>query len=113
MNIKRGDVFLVNFNPARGSEQVGYRPAVVIQNNVGNRHGSTTIIASITTSVNKIYPFMVNLRIGEGGLDKESAVNLAQILTIDKERLENKLGCLSDERMDEVDKAIKLSLGLY
>ena len=112
MNIKRGDVFLVNFNPARGSEQAGYRPAVVIQNNVGNRHGSTTIIAALTTSVNKIYPFMVHLSIGEGGLDKESAVNLAQILTIDKARLENKLGCLSVERMDEVDKAIKLSLGL-
>ncbi|MDR9757040.1 MAG: type II toxin-antitoxin system PemK/MazF family toxin [Thermoanaerobacterales bacterium] len=46
MNIKRGDVFLVNFNPARGSEQAGYRPAVVIQNNVGNRHGSTTLTYS-------------------------------------------------------------------
>lgn len=112
MNIKRGDVFLVNFNPARGSEQAGCRPSVVIQNNVGNSHGSTTIIAAITTTVNKIYPFMVRLSIGEGGLDKESAVNLAQILTIDKTRLVNKLGCLSDERMDEVDKAIKLSLDL-
>jgi mRNA interferase MazF len=55
---------------------------------------------------------MVRLSIGESGLDKESAVNLAQILTIDKTRLVNKLGCLSDERMDEVDKAIKLSLDL-
>lgn len=112
MNVKRGDVFLVNFNPVRGSEQAGYRPAVVIQNNVGNRHGSTTIIAAITTSVNKIYPFMVRLSIGEGGLDQESAVNLAQILIIDGTRLENKLGCLSDEKMAEVDKAIRLSLGL-
>jgi mRNA interferase MazF len=112
MQIKRGDVFLVNFNPARGSEQAGYRPAVVIQNNVGNRHGSTTIIAAITTSVNKTYPFMVRLSIGEGGLNKESAVNLAQILTIDKARLENKLGCLSEERMDEVNKALKVSLDL-
>jgi len=91
MSIKRGDLFLVNFNPGRGSEQTGYRPAVVIQNNVGNRHGSTTVIAAIatiTTSINKIYPFMAHLHKGEGGLDKEGAVNLAHILTIDKARLE-------------------------
>mgnify|MGYP001021857807 CR=1 FL=1 len=115
MTIKRGDLFLVNFNPGRGSEQAGYRPAVVIQNNVGNRHGSTTIIAAIaaiTTSINKIYPFMVRLHKGEVGLDQESAVNLAQILTLDKDRLDKKLGYLSDERMTEVDKAIRLSLGL-
>lgn len=112
MDIKRGDIFLVNFNPSRGSEQAGYRPAVVIQNNIGNKYSSATIVAAITAAVDKIYPFMVRLSAGEGGLEKESAVNLAQILTIDKVRLERKLGTLSSERVSEVDAAIKLSLGL-
>lgn len=112
MDIRRGDIYLVNFNPSRGSEQAGYRPAVIIQNNIGNKYSSTTIVAAITTAVDKTYPFMVRLSVGEGGLEKESAVNLAQILTIDKARLERKLGSLSSEKMSEVDAAIKLSLGI-
>jgi mRNA interferase MazF len=113
MKVERGDVFLVNFNPGRGSEQAGHRPALVIQNNVGNQIGSTTIVAAITTTIKKAYPFMVRLEAGEGGLDRESVVNLAQILTIDKdERLNRKLGSLSQEKMVQVNNAIKISLAL-
>ena len=113
MNVERGDIFLVNFNPKRGTEQEGYRPALVIQNNVGNEMGSTTIVAAITTNIKKTYPFMVRLEAGEGGLDRESMVNLAQILTIDKdERLTHKLGALSEQKMTHVDNAIKISLAL-
>ncbi|MCS5697329.1 type II toxin-antitoxin system PemK/MazF family toxin [Desulfofundulus thermocisternus] len=112
MEIKRGDVFLVDFNPARGSEQAGFRPAVVVQNNVGNRYSPTVIVAAITTAVSKVYPFLVRLKAGEGGLEKESAVNTAQVLTIDKSRLVKKLGGLPKEKMSEVDRALKISLGL-
>ncbi|MCL6477843.1 MAG: type II toxin-antitoxin system PemK/MazF family toxin [Peptococcaceae bacterium] len=110
--IKRGDVFLVDFNPARGSEQAGMRPALIIQNDTGNKYGATTIVAAITTAIQKNYPFLVRLNIGEGGLEKECAVNLAQILTIDKGRLIRKLGNLSGEKMQAVDRAIRISLGL-
>lgn len=112
MEIRRGDVFLVDFNPARGSEQAGFRPALVIQNNVGNKYSPTTIVAAITTSIQKDFPFVVKLEAGEGGLEKRSAVNTAQILTIDKSRLAKKLGTLSPGRMLQVDKALKISLGL-
>lgn len=112
MEIKRGDVVLVDFNPARGSEQTGIRPALVVQNDVGNKHSPTTIVVAITTTRRK-YPFTVNLEEGEGGLGKASTVNASQILTVDKSRFLKKLGTLSPERMKEVDKALKISLGLY
>lgn len=111
MEIKRGDVFLVDFNPARGSEQAGLRPAVVIQNNVGNKYSPTVIVAVISTSAHEGYPFLVPLSAEEGGLKKDSVVNAAQILTIDKSRLIKKLGNLS-EKMDKINKAIKISLSL-
>lgn len=110
--VRRGDVFMVDFNPARGNEQAGFRPAVVIQNDTGNRYSLTTIVATVTTMMHKIYPFLVHLDEGEEGLEKESVVNLAQILTVDKSRLVKKLGSLSAEKMERVDQAIKVSLDL-
>ena len=108
---KRGEVWLINWNPARGSEQAGRRPALVIQNDIGNEKAPTTIIAAISSSV-KIYPMNVEINPPEGGLDHPSIIKTSQILTISKDRLEKRLGRLSKDRLDEVDGAIKLSLAL-
>ena len=108
---KRGEVWLINWNPARGSEQAGRRPALVIQNDIGNEKAPTTIIAAISSSV-KIYPMNVEVRPPEGGLELSSIVKTSQILTVSIERLEKRLGRLTNEVMDEVDRAIKLSLSL-
>lgn len=108
---KRGEIWLVNFNPGRGSEQQGVRPSLVIQNNIGNKHGSTTIIAAITTTLKK-YPITVLLSPQEGGLKEPSMANLAQILTIDKNRLIKKLGALDTAKLQEIDAAVMISLGI-
>ena len=108
---RRGEVWLVNFNPGRGSEQQGIRPALVIQNDVGNRHAATTIVAAISSAV-RIYPVTVPVRKGEGGLKVKSMVNLAQVLTIDKSRLQRRLGTLVSESIDRVNAAIRISLDL-
>lgn len=79
---RRGEVWLVNFNPGRGSEQKGVRPSLVIQNDVGNQYASTTIVAAITTTLKK-YPVTVLLDPQEGGIKEPSMVNLAQLLTIE------------------------------
>ena len=99
---RRGEVWLVNWNPARGSEQAGRRPALVIQNDIGNEKASTT----------KIFPMNVKVDAPEGGLGLASIVKTSQILTVDKKRLERRLGQLSSEKMKEVNLAIKLSLDL-
>ena len=108
---KRGEVWIVNWNPARGSELAGRRPALVIQNDIGNEKSPSTIVAAMSSSVRR-YPMNVEVRPPEGGLTQPSIVKAGQIMTVSKERLERRLGSLSSERMDEVDKAIRLSLSL-
>jgi mRNA interferase MazF len=108
---RRGEVWLVNWNPARGSEQAGRRPALVIQNDIGNEKASTIIVAAISSSL-KIFPMNVKIEPPEGGLDLPSIVKTSQILTVDKKRLERRIGQLSKEKMEEVNQAIKLSLDL-
>ena len=102
---------MVDFSPGRGSEQRGRRPALVIQNDVGNEHASTTIVAAVTTVI-KPYPVAVVLDRGEAGLKKKSMVNLAQILTMDRSRLKRRLGAIHPQRLSAVDRAIKISLDL-
>jgi mRNA interferase MazF len=106
---RRGEVWLVNFYPGRGSEQQGVRPALIIQNNVGNQYAATTIVAAITSTI-KIYPVTVPLKKGEGGLKQTSVINLAQILTVGKSRLQRRLGALRTETLDQVNTSIRISL---
>ena len=108
---RRGEVWTVNFSPSRGSEQRGIRPALVIQNDVGNQYAATTIVAAITSTI-KPYPVTVTVKKGEGGLPQPSMINLAQILTIDKSRLQRRLGTLQPELMERVNTAIKVSLDI-
>lgn len=108
---RRGEIWLVNWNPARGSEQAGKRPALVVQNNIGNEHASTTIVTAISTTV-KLYPMNVLLDPPESGLTKPSIIKTSQILTVSKDRLEKRLGVVEENKMKEVDRALKLSLSL-
>jgi mRNA interferase MazF len=108
---KRGEVWLVNWNPARGSEQAGRRPALVIQNDIGNEKAPTTIVAAISSSV-KVFPMNVQITPPEGGLDLPSIIKTSQILTISKERLEKRIGRISEDSLNRVERAIKLSLAL-
>ncbi|NQU62750.1 MAG: type II toxin-antitoxin system PemK/MazF family toxin [SAR324 cluster bacterium] len=108
---KRGEVWIVNWNPARGSEQAGKRPALIIQNDIGNEKAATTIIAAVSSKV-KLYPMNVMVEPPEGGLSKPSIITPSQILTISKQRLEKRMGVLTDETMKAVDQAITLSLSI-
>ena len=104
----------MNLNLSKGSEQAGRRPVLIIQNDIGNDLAPTTIIAPLTTqSFSKQYPTNVNLPKGVGGLKTDSTVLLSQIRTIDKTRLEKKIGFLTANFQEKIDPAIKISLGLY
>ncbi len=113
MKVKRGDLFYADLNPVVGSEQGGTRPVVVIQNNVGNKYSPTLIVAAITSQVNKAkLPMHVNTSAEETGLPRHSVVLLEQLRTIDKKRLQTKIGTMDRETMKEIDAAIAISLGL-
>jgi len=110
--IRRGEIYWVDWNPGRGSEQTGKRPALIIQNDIGNKHSPTTIVAACSAAQQKPYPFIVPVTMKESGLPKNCSINLATIMTIDKSRLREKAGELTEQKMGEVDEAIKQSLSL-
>ena len=113
MLIRRGDLFWVNLSPTRGSEQEGRRPVLVIQNDIGNEAAPATIIAPLTTkSFSKEYPTNVHLPKSVAGLKSDSTILLSQIRTIDKACLEKKIGRLPESYLEQVNKAIQISLGL-
>ena len=110
---KRGEIYLVDFEPTRGAEIKKIRPSVIIQNNVGNYVSDTTIVAPITSKFkNDIYPIEVLVRAPEGGLDLDSVVRLDQIRTVDKARLLQKLGKFSPTTIAKIGHALLISLGL-
>ena len=110
---KRGEVYLVNFDPTIGAEIKKTRPALVLQNDIANRYSPITIVAAITSQFDEpLYPTEVLVRAKEGGLKLDSAVLLNQIRPIDKDRLVKRIGTLKPGTMEEIDRAIKISLGL-
>jgi mRNA interferase MazF len=109
--VYRGDLYYADLSPAVGSEQGGLRPVVIIQNNVGNRHAPTVIVAPITSQTHK-KPLPTHITFCGCGLAKDSVMLMEQIRTIDKSRLKSKMGCLPIEKIEAVDMAIKVSLGL-
>ena len=109
---RRGEIYYVDWSPARGSEQSGVRPALIIQNDVGNQFSPTTIVAAISTQQRRPYPFHVPLTSRESGLPRDSVIKCEQIQTIDQTRLDRLAGVLGKEKMQEVDMALHLSLGL-
>ena len=111
--VKRGRIVLVNLDPVVGSEQGKTRPALIIQNNTGNKYSPTTIVAPIT-SKNYSREFATNVEITpkESGLSKNSTILLNQIRTIDKLRIRKKYKLLNNYLMEKVAQAIKISLEL-
>lgn len=112
-NIKRGQVYLANLEPIIGSEQGGIRPVLIIQNNKGNRNSGTTIAAPITTKrVDTTLPVHVFTFAKQTGLPQSSVILLEQLRVLDKSRLKDYLGTVNPITMDEVDRALKISVGL-
>lgn len=113
MNVKRGDIYYADLSPVIGSEQGGVRPVLVIQNDIGNRYSPTVIIAAITSQINKAkLPTHIEVKASDYGLPKDSVILLEQIRTIDKRRLEEKIGHTDEEMMEKVNDGLMISLGL-
>ncbi|MGQ3410639.1 type II toxin-antitoxin system PemK/MazF family toxin [Natrinema sp. LN54] len=110
--VRRGDVVIVRLDPAEGHEMKKTRPAVVVQNDVGNENASTTIVAPVTGTY-RGYPFEVLVEAAESPFEKDSSIRLDQIRAVSIEkRIYSVLGSLDRESMETVDEALKLSLGL-
>ena len=109
---QRGDIFFTRFDNAIGSEQSGNRPAVVLQNDVGNYHSPTLIVATMTSKAEKKVNQPTHCLLVNDFLSVPSIVQAEQIFTIDKSRVLKFLGHLTPEEMSRVDDAVRASLAL-
>ena len=110
-NIVKGAIFYADLDPIIGSEQQGIRPVVIIQNEMGNKHSPTVLVAPISTKKDKILPTHILVK----QFDKirhDSIVLLEQIRVLDKSRLKGYLGILDNETIEQVNEAIKISFEL-
>jgi len=110
-SILRGDIYRAGLSPVVGSEQGGVRPALVIQNDIGNKHSPTVIVAAITSRNKPCLPTHISLTDLQT-LERNSVALLEQIRTIDKSRLTEYIGSLGAETMKAVDAALAVSVGL-
>jgi len=125
MSIARGEIYWVEFDPVKGSEQGGLRPALIVQNDVGNRYSPTTVVAAITRTIPpKPYPFVVIIEPEESGLPESSVVNCSRVATIQTsgaasrfrppvgESILRPVGRLGEATMDRVAGALRYNLGI-
>jgi mRNA interferase MazF len=109
----RGDIFYATLNHGIGSEQRGYRPVLIIQNNIGNKFSPTVIVAVITGKVHYKARLPTHCLLNlSPELSMPSMVLLEQIITIDKGRLKKYIGRISEEEITFINKALSVSLGL-
>lgn len=108
---KRGEIYFIDCGSPVGSEQGGIRPAVILQNNIGNRHSLTTIVAMVTSSRTK-KKLPTHVWIHNSNLSNPSCVLLEQIRTISLSRFMRYVGTLDDVDMCKIDKALKISLSM-
>ena len=107
--VHRGEIYYADLSPVVGSEQGGLRPVLIIQNDMGNKHAPTTIVAPITSILVK-KPLPTHIPLATCGLPKDSVVLCEQLRTLDKSRLKQKIGELSDH--SALNRALRISLAL-
>jgi mRNA interferase MazF len=110
--MKRGDVYLVDFEPSVGAEIRKVRPALVISCDEASKYLKTVMIVPFTSKIEKVYPFDVFVGKNESGLDFDSKLKIPQMRAVDKSRLKRHVGSLPEERLEEIEKAIKLHLSI-
>ena len=109
----RGDIYYADMEPHIGSEQGSTRPVMVLQNDVGNRYAPTLIVATVTSRTEKKRYQPTHVLIAHNtAFEKPSVVQLEQIFTIDKSRVQRFLGRLTQDEMQEIEKGVVSSLDL-
>lgn len=110
--MRRGEIYMVNFDPAKGSEIKKIRPAIIVSNDLCNKYSETITVVPLSSKIDKVYPFELLLKKGEGGLPLDSKAKANQIKTIDKSRVVKLLGILPVEVIEKVETAIKIHLAI-
>ncbi len=109
----RGDIYLADLNPSRGSEQAGIRPVIIVQHNNIDRFTSTVVVIPLTSNLRRTQiPRTMVIPAGQGGLNQESVALCYQIVVIDRQRLQRQLGTLSSSYLQQLEDAMRYTLDL-
>ena len=115
--MRRGEICVVDLDPARGAEAAKRRPGVIVSNDGANAtaarlgRGVVTVVP-VTSNVTRIYPFQVLLEAGETGLDQDSKAQAEQVRSVAVERIGRKIGVVPPSLMTDLDEALRLHLAL-
>lgn len=111
--MQKGEIFMADLNPVVGSEQAGFRPVVIVQNSILNRVSRTVVVIPFTTNLKRAeLPSGVLVNAGEGGLRQDSVALCSQIRVLDKSRLKNRLGTLSDDWLAKIEDTLAFVLDM-
>lgn len=113
MNLQRGEIWLADLNPIRGSEQAGIRPVLIFQNDEISKFTTTVLAVPLTTNLRRAaLPSCVLVEIGESGLNKDSVVLGHQLRVLDQTRLLRRLGAVSAKTLLAIEDALLFTMGI-
>ena len=113
MIVKRGEIWLADLNPTRGSEQAGTRPVFIFQHDVVNQFTTTVLAIPLTTNLRRAaLPSCMRIAQGEGGLARDSVVLCHQLRVLDKARLQRRLGTVSQDTIADIESCVLFTLGI-
>lgn len=115
--MRRGEIYLVEFDPARGSEASKRRPAIIVSNDVANSTATTlgrgvVTVVPVTSNIERVYPFQVFLPAASTGLPRDSKAQAEQVRSVAVERVTERRGALAPDLVRELDRALRLHLSL-
>lgn len=113
MTVQRGEIWLADLNPIRGSEQAGTRPVLILQNNTINPFTTTVITIPFTTNLRRAaLPSCIKIAKGDGGLANDSVALCHQLRVLDITRLQHKLGSVKQQTIESVENCVLFTLGI-
>ena len=111
MKIKRGEIYMTELPNIGGSIQSGYRPVLIVQNNIGNKYSPTTIVVPITTKKEQKQYLPTHVRANkQPGLRNNSTIICEQIMTVNQDSLDIQIGKLNRKKLFEVNVALAVSV---
>ena len=110
--IRRGDVWLLSFDPVRPNEVAGTRPSIIVSNNVANANSPTIIVVPLTTNTERVYSFQLLLETHRSGLEGDCKAQTEQVRAVSKARLVRQLSAIPDDLMLELDARLRLQMRL-
>lgn len=113
MTCKRGEIWLANLDPTLGSEQAGTRPVLIFQNDMISKFTSTVLTIPLTTNLRRAsLPSCILIAKGDGGLSADSVALCHQLRVLDKMRLNQKLGTISQETLTKIESCILFTMAI-